>query len=139
MDTLVQELASETDYSARCSHNQQWHTERSIPRDVKVGDLLDVRDTLYIWCVGVVKQLLKTNDGKHTLLLIRYKDWHPIYDELIPSSSVRLAPVGMYSQRPGLPNYPRRPAATIFELMIQDPGRDFVARFNNFAPVLPFR
>jgi len=72
---------------------------------VKIDDPLDVRDTLMIWCVGIVKEIIKFSDGKVPILLIHFDGWSKSYDELIPLNSSRLAPHGMYTSRRDVPKY----------------------------------
>ena len=62
---------------------------------------MDVLDTEFIWCKGLI---LKVNTKKNGLkmLLVHYKGWNKVYDELIESTSKRLAPEGFFTNRLGI-------------------------------------
>lgn len=70
----------------------------------KVGDKLDVRDTEYIWCVGTVKIIIES-PFKELLLIIHYEGWNKYFDEILPITSNRLAPLGYYTSREDIPKY----------------------------------
>ena len=60
---------------------------------------MDILDTEYIWCVGIIKKIINLKDN--TLLLVHYEGWHHNYDEFIKQSSNRLASLGFYTSRTG--------------------------------------
>jgi hypothetical protein len=66
---------------------------------LKEGDIIDVRDSEYIWCAGKV---LKVND---TRVFVHYIGWHRQYDEEIGINSSRLANFGFYTKRNYIPRY----------------------------------
>ena len=70
----------------------------------KVGDQLDVRDTEYIWCVGTVKIIIES-PFKELLLIIHYEGWNKYFDEILPITSNRIAPLGYYTSREDIPKY----------------------------------
>jgi len=77
----------------------KWMDKRSV-KDVTVGSRIDVRDTESIWCIGIVKDIIKNKNHKETLL-IHYAGWDNIYDEYICINSHRLAPLGYFTERRG--------------------------------------
>lgn len=71
---------------------------------VEVGDKIDVRDTDYIWCIGEVRMIIESV-GKDPILAIHYLGWNMWYDELLPTSSPRIAKLGFYTSRNDIPKY----------------------------------
>lgn len=71
---------------------------------VEVGDKVDVRDTEFIWCVGLVKMKIES-PNKEPLLAVHYEGWNKYYDEFIPLNSNRIAPLGLYTNRSDIPKY----------------------------------
>lgn len=49
---------------------------------MKAGDKIDVRDTEYVWCVGIV-ELKILSEHREPLLYIHYEGWNRKYDEYI--------------------------------------------------------
>lgn len=86
-------------YARRVSEFGAWCERRRV-RGVGVGSRLDVRDTESIWCVGVVKDVIR-NERHDETLLIHYAGWDNIYDEYICVNSKRLAPLGCFTERRG--------------------------------------
>lgn len=67
---------------------------------------IDVRDTEYIWCRAVIKEVYDSHCSQTTSILIHYIGWNPIYDEIIQTkNSDRLAKAGFYTGRTELPHY----------------------------------
>lgn len=62
---------------------------------VKIEDLIDARDTEFIWCKAKVMNIFRTN-GKIEFL-VHFLGWNEIYDEIISSNSQRLAPFKFFS------------------------------------------
>ena len=71
---------------------------------VKAGDKVDVCDTEFIWCKGLVELVIKTHD-RRDLLYIHYEGWNRKYDEFIYVDSHRCAPNGLYTNRKDIPIY----------------------------------
>lgn len=63
-----------------------------------------MRDTEYIWCVGTVKIKIES-PNKEPLLVVHYEGWNNYYDEVLPISTNRIAPLGLYSSRQDIPKY----------------------------------
>ncbi len=42
-------------------------------KKAEVGDLIDVRDPNFVWCVGIVKRLIKKSDNKQRSFIIHYE------------------------------------------------------------------
>ena len=49
-------------YKERQKSHKEWKLKSKV-KNVKVGDVIDVRDTEYIWCKGEVIKIIK---GKQT-------------------------------------------------------------------------
>mmetsp|Transcript_27262 Transcript_27262/g.26310 ORF Transcript_27262/g.26310 Transcript_27262/m.26310 type:complete len:82 (+) Transcript_27262:730-975(+) len=75
--------------------------------NIEVGQKIDVRDTEYIWCVGVVKIKIESAH-KEPLLVIHYDGWNKYFDEILSQSSQRVAPLGVYTNREDIPKYQLR-------------------------------
>ena len=71
---------------------------------MKAGDIIDVRDTEYIWCKATVEFVI-TSGLRSPLLYIHYEGWNRRYDEYIFMNSQRLCPLGTYSSRQDIPRY----------------------------------
>jgi hypothetical protein len=71
---------------------------------VEVSDKIDIRDTEYVWCEGVVKIKIES-PNKETLLVVHYEGWNKYYDEIIKMSSNRIASHGTYTKRKDIPRY----------------------------------
>lgn len=72
--------------------------------NIEVGDKVDIRDTEYIWCVGIVKIKIES-PAREALLVVHYEGWNKYYDEIVKQTSNRLAPYGTYSSRLDIPRY----------------------------------
>ena len=86
-------------YKDKVKEVREWDENRRVG-DLAVDAEIDVKDTENIWCIGIVKEIIKNKNHSDTLL-IHYKGWNEIYDEFICSNSKRLAPLGFYTGRPG--------------------------------------
>ena len=73
---------------------------------------VDVLDTEYIWCKGFVVKLKPKKNG-NKMLLVHYKGWSKVYDELIESNSMRLAPDGFFTNRAGITSIKRHPKVRV--------------------------
>eukprot|EP01017_Pseudomicrothorax_dubius_P031452 TRINITY_DN4017_c0_g1_i4.p1 TRINITY_DN4017_c0_g1~~TRINITY_DN4017_c0_g1_i4.p1 ORF type:complete len:279 (-),score=29.86 TRINITY_DN4017_c0_g1_i4:137-973(-) len=72
--------------------------------DINENELIDVRDTEYIWCSA--KVLRVERNGKHApTVLVHYESWSKIYDEFICLNSSRIAKHGTYTGRRDIPRY----------------------------------
>lgn len=71
-----------------------------------------MRDTEYIWCVGIV-ELKITSQNRPPLLYIHYEGWNRKYDEYLYQPSKRLAPLGTYTKRNDIPKYYMCPHANM--------------------------
>jgi len=80
-----------------------WQLSKKLT-SVEVGDLIDVRDTDYIWCVGQVRMVVESQ-FKEPVVTIHYLGWNMYYDEFLPLSSPRLAKKGFYTDRKDIPHY----------------------------------
>lgn len=105
IESLVNKLTEDEEFEERTKYYAEWQTSMQLPKTFRPGDMLDVRDTLFFWCVGKVKQVIGSKTGKSQVLLIHYPGWNSIYNEFIPSDSPRLAPLGTFSSRRDLPQY----------------------------------
>ena len=116
-------------YKERVSSYKIWKEKLKL-KEVKAGDKIDIRDTEYIWCVGVVE--LKITSEKHkTVLYIHYevsiilftvKGWNRKYDEYVYLTSPRLAPLGTYSNRTDIPRYYMCPHSNMMFAQIMENG-----------------
>ena len=86
---------------------EEWKEKHKV-KDCKAGDKLDVRDTLHIWCIGVVEMIVHGPQDR-TLYYIHYMGWDRKWDEYIVSNSKRLSPLGLYSNRKDIPKYDMNP------------------------------
>jgi hypothetical protein len=105
IEGLVIRLTEDEEFRERTIYCEEWLTTLQLPKTFQPGDMIDVRDTLFFWCVGTVKQVLSSKEGSGQVLLIHYPGWNSIYNEFIPSDSPRLAPLGTFSSRRDLPQY----------------------------------
>ena len=69
------------------ARNQKVYIHQIIPfkirlEQVDVGSKIDVRDTEYIWCIGLVKIKIESAH-KELLLVIHYEGWNKYFDEII--------------------------------------------------------
>ena len=105
-------LSCEEEYTERQEFYTKWREENTVLAELEPGDLIDVRDTLHIWCVGQVKEVIRNPNQRPNTILVHYKDWNSIYDEFIPTDSYRITPYGTFSTRLDLPKYLHREANT---------------------------
>jgi hypothetical protein len=102
---MVKKLSEEEEFTERENGYKEWQQSLELPTHFSPGEMLDVRDTLFFWCMGTVKQVLSGKDDSPQVLLIHYPGWNAIYNEFIPANSPRLAPLGRFSSRKDLPQY----------------------------------
>lgn len=50
---------------------------------IEVGEKVDIRDTEYIWCAGLVKMKIESAN-KEPLLVVHYEGWNQYFDEIVP-------------------------------------------------------
>ena len=80
----------------------EWYEKKKINAEkIKSNDLIDVRDTEFIWCRAVVNEVYEKNNS----ILIHYLGWNSVYDEIIELSSQRLANYKFYTHRSDIPHY----------------------------------
>lgn len=101
VDGSKDEKVKETFYKRKAEW-EKWQNDREV-KDLPEGSRLDVRDTEYIWCVGVLKK--KVEKKNSLTFLIHYEGWNRVYDEYIPLNSQRLAPLGTFTSRKDIPKY----------------------------------
>ena len=66
--------------------------------------LIDARDTEFIWCVAEIREIFFAR-GEVLSILIHYKGWNNIYDEILEITSSRLAQHRFYTSRVDIPHY----------------------------------
>lgn len=129
------------DFEARVAENEREKEERAVT-NFTVDMKLDVLDTEQIWCVGVVKQIF-ANPAHGSTLLIHYKGWDPMYDEFICERSSRLARLGYYTDREGIPQYVvpfmEENNARTSAIIMRGVARQSFFRPLNFTMIGPFR
>ena len=74
---------------------------------LETGMKIDVRDTGYIWCTGVVTMIVESAE-KEPILAVHYEEWNRWYDEFLPVNSPRIARHGFYTGRDDIPKYKMR-------------------------------
>jgi hypothetical protein len=95
--------------------------------EIKVGEVVDIRDTEYIWCVGTIELKIKTMNHL-PLLYVHYNGWHRKYDEFIYYNSDRLAPSGTYTSRADIPHYNLNPYSYAIQASIIESGGQSAAQ-----------
>lgn len=81
----------------RSAKYEGWTAQRRLPK-VEVGMELDVLDTEGVWCPGVARLVVYTDD-RYPLVKVHYVGWSTRFDEFIPANSNRLAPKEFYTTR----------------------------------------
>ena len=92
-----------TNYQHRLVEYKTWKTLKHITK-FEIGVKYDVKDTENIWCIGIIKKIVK-NIGHSDTLFISYLGWDKIYDEFLCSNSERIAPLGFFTKRRDIPRY----------------------------------
>ena len=90
-------------WEERVKNHQKWIEKHKVS-GVKTGQKLDVLDTEHIWCKAMVELKIQS-ENREPLLLLHYDGWSRKYDEYLNSSSRRLAPLGLYTNRTDIPCY----------------------------------
>lgn len=67
--------------------------------------LLDICDTLQVWCIGSIKEIIKRPSQPKDLLLVSYLGWNSALNEFIPAGSRRLAALGTFTRLTDIPRY----------------------------------
>eukprot|EP00347_Sterkiella_histriomuscorum_P005292 403357159 len=120
IDSLIKSVIQSRYYASDCK-DQEGEYQRYIDRVksykdwklkhklqgklIKAGDKIDVRDTEYVWCVGIIQYKISVTNSKFPLLYIHYDGWNKKYDEYLYSNSMRVAPLQTYTSRPDIPRY----------------------------------
>lgn len=94
-------------YKHRIETYKVWKQKHVLCRSgttIKAGDKVDVRDTEYVWCTGIVELKISTLN-RPALLYINFEGWNRKFDEYIFIDSDRLAPYGTYTSRNDIPRY----------------------------------
>ena len=59
---------------------EKWLQSKKVNIEkIKSGDLLDVRDTEFIWCRAVVDEVYQKNNQNFSIL-VHYLGWNSVYD-----------------------------------------------------------
>jgi hypothetical protein len=48
-------------------------------KKAEVGDSIDVRDPNFVWCVGMIKRVIKKSENKQRSFIIHYKVYNYKY------------------------------------------------------------
>lgn len=91
-------------FSKRLSDYNLWRDIRTVFQS-SPGQQLDVLDSELIWCKATVELKIQTSELAAPLLWIHFEGWSRKYDEFIPQSSERVAPLGLFTSRNDLPRY----------------------------------
>ncbi|KRX05674.1 Translation initiation factor IF2/IF5, zinc-binding [Pseudocohnilembus persalinus] len=96
------ELENQQQFLKQIQEYEKW---KKTKFDIKfeIGQEIDVQDTENIWCVAIIKDILDIDNEKN--ILIHYKGWNSVYDEVLSYKSDRLAPKGFYTSRKNIPQY----------------------------------
>ncbi|TNV74237.1 hypothetical protein FGO68_gene2201 [Halteria grandinella] len=78
--------------------------KRLDPANLEPGMKVDIRDTEYVWCTGLLKIKVECAN-REPLVIVHYEGWNKYYDEIVKVGSPRLAPHGFYTSRDDLPRY----------------------------------
>lgn len=57
-----------------------------------------------IWCKGEILEIYSSNNQVEAIL-VHYSQWHKMYDEVIYFPSIRLAPLGYFTNRTDIACY----------------------------------
>ena len=74
------------------------------PKELKYGDIVDVKDGSGVWNVAEIK-LVITYPKYPIIYMIHYTDWNTECDEFIPDSSARITIGGFVTSRIHIPCY----------------------------------
>lgn len=95
-------------YSERTKKTQEWRSRREVElQSIRLGNLLDVRDTENIWCQGTVLDIFYEGADKEcpSAILVHFNRWHKIYNEIIEVPNSRIAPLFCFTGRTDIPRY----------------------------------
>lgn len=81
----------------RVTKYEGWTAQRRLNK-VEVGMEIDVLDTEGVWCPGVIR-LIVYSEERFPLVKVHYIGWSTRFDEYIPANSNRLGPKGFYTER----------------------------------------
>ncbi|CAD8180572.1 unnamed protein product [Paramecium pentaurelia] len=100
------------DYEVKLQEISLWK-ERGKVKEFKVGMRLDILDTVFIWCIGEIKEIRYGQNDKPKQVLIHYIGWDKVYDELIDVDSFRLAPQGINTSQKNVIQYQQSNVETL--------------------------
>jgi len=72
--------------------------------EAEANTKLDIRDSEYVWCTGIVTMKVMYISGPPSLK-IHYEGWDYKYDEMLSMNDSRLAPLGFFTSREDIPKY----------------------------------
>ena len=72
--------------------------------ELAIGDEVDIRDSEYIWCKGVIKMIIESAK-REPVLFVHYKCFDESKDEALHKNSARLAKKGAFTSRTDIPRY----------------------------------
>ena len=100
---ISQNPEQEKNYSERKKEYIFWKNQKKIT-NFEIEKKYDIKDTENIWCIGIIKKIVKNTNHADTLF-VHYLGWDEIYDEFICSNSERIAPLGCFTKRRDIPRY----------------------------------
>jgi hypothetical protein len=105
IENFINESSAEMkkNFIDRKSEYQEWKESKKVSL-FEIDQKYDIKDTENIWCVGIVKDIIK-NENHSDTLFVHYLGWDEIYDEYICANSDRIAPLGMFTKRRDIPRY----------------------------------
>lgn len=95
--------AIKSDWLERQAEHLKAQKERQVG-ELEIDQLVDVRDTEYIWCVGQINLIIEPIN-KDPMYVVHFVGKPSSEDEVIYKNSDRLAKHGFFTARDGIPNY----------------------------------
>ncbi|CAD8089048.1 unnamed protein product [Paramecium sonneborni] len=90
-------LKDNKEYQIKLQNFKIWNQNLKI-QVLEIDMKLDVLDKANKWCEGKIKQIKYNRKGQAIYITVNYEKKSKDYDEMINTSSNRLAPFGMYTQ-----------------------------------------
>ncbi|CAD8085593.1 unnamed protein product [Paramecium sonneborni] len=100
------------DYELKLKEVDLWKEKGKI-KELKVGMKLDILDTVFIWCLGEIKEIRYGKDDQPKQILVHYIGWNKVYDELLEVNSFRLAPQGSNTSQKNVLQYQQSNVETL--------------------------